>query len=458
MRARRKLTVLGVIVALVLGACGTDGGSSGAGGDDGERRRVLVDYKHDRFAASFNSFFPKRVKVHAGDVVEFRQQWSGEPHTVTMGTAIDELGKGFWDIIDPMFAGEDIEIPEEEPEGSGEFFEKIPFLADEESLKPIQAAAQPCYLDEGTPDFSDIDKPCPQRDQPAFNGRQSYYNSGFIPFQGSRGNTFELPLSEDIEPGTYHFYCNWHFVGMSGVVEVVPDDVAIPSQSEVNRAARAEVDVDLEILQAALDKAKRPSNTPEPLVGAPIDESVMEEHPLFHSFLDEFVPSTVEARVGKKVTWTFDGGHNIAFNVPKYFPVFEVKKDGRVTIDKRAFEAVKWPAPERAEEDPGRPGGEEEEEGPPEGEAEPAGGEDAATEEPPVGEEGAPEEGGPPEGEGPPEPIHVDGGEFDGSGGFHSTGLDYNRGDTFSLTFTKSGTYLFACLVHPAMVGKVVVK
>lgn len=457
MRARRKLTVVGMVVALLFGACGGDGGgSSSAGGGDGEQRRVLVDYKHDRFAASFNSFFPKRVKVHAGDTVEFRQQWSGEPHTVTMGTAIDELGKGFWDIVDPMFAGEDIEIPEEEPEGSEEFFEKIPFLADEESLKPIQAAAQPCYLDEGTPDFSDIDKPCPKREQPAFNGRQSYYNSGFIPFQGNRGNTFELPLSDDIEPGTYHFYCNWHFVGMSGVVEVVPDDEEIPSQTEVNRAARAEVDVDIDILQKTLDAVKRGPSTTEPLVGVPLPEEVMEEHPLFHAFLDEFVPSTVEARVGKKVTWTFDGGHNIAFNVPKYFPVFEVKKDGRVTIDKRAFEAVKWPAPERPEE-----------EGPPEGEAEPEGGEDAATEEPPVGdegggggggEEGGEGEGGEGGGEEEPEPIHVDGGEFDGGGGFHSTGLDYNTGDTFSLTFTKSGTYLFACLVHPAMVGKVVVK
>ena len=433
MRARRKLTVLGVVLALLLGACG-DGSSSGAGDGDGERRRVLVDYKHDRFAASFNSFFPKRVKVHAGDVVEFRQQWSGEPHSVTMGTAIEELGKGFWDIIDPLFAGEDVEIPEE-PEGVEEFFEKIPFLADEETLKPIQAAAQPCYLDEGTPDFSDIDEPCPTREQPAFNGRQSYYNSGFIPFQGSKGNSFELPLSDDIEPGTYHFYCNWHFVGMSGVVEVVPDDVAIPSQSEVNRAARAELDADIDVLQKALDAVKRGPSSPEPLVGVPLPEEVMEEQPLFHAFLDEFVPSTVAARVGKKVTWTFDGGHNIAFNVPKYFPVFEVKKDGTVTIDKRAFEAVKWPAPERPEE-----------EGPPEGEAEPAGGEDAAAEE------------GPPPEEEEPEPIHVDGGEFDGSGGFHSTGLDYNTGDTFSLTFTKPGTYLFACVVHPAMVGKVVVK
>lgn len=429
MRARRKLTVLGIVVALVLGACASDGGSSGSvGAGDGDRRRVLVDYKHDRFAASFLSYFPKRVKVHAGDTVEFKQYWSGEPHSVTMGTAIDELGKGFWEILDPLFAGEKVEIPEGEVEGEAEFLEKIPFLADEETLKPIQAAAQPCYLDEGTPDFSDIDKPCPKREQPAFNGRQSYYNSGFIPFQGSKGNTFEVPLSDDIEPGTYHYYCNWHFVGMSGVIEVVPDEEAIPEQDEVNRAARAEVDGDVEVLQKALDAVKRGPSSSEPLVGVPLGDEVEEERPLFHAFVDEFVPSTVEARVGKKVTWTFDGSHNIAFNVPKYFPVFEVKKDGKVTIDKRAFEAVKWPAPERPEE----------EEGPPE--------------EPPD------EEAPPEEEEAEPEPINIDGGEFDGSGGFHSTGLDYNSGDTFSLTFTKSGTYLFACLVHPAMVGKVVVK
>jgi plastocyanin len=348
-RVGRKLTVLGIVVAVVLGACGNGGGGSASGPSNGggASRRVLVDYKHDRFAASFFSFFPKRVKVHAGDTVEFRQYWSGEPHTVTMGTAIDELGKGFWDIIDPAFAGEDVEIPEGEVEGEAEFFEKIPFLADEETLKPIQAAAQPCYLDEGTPDFSDIDKPCPQREQPAFNGRQSYYNSGFIPFQGNRGNTFELPLSDDIAPGSYHYYCNWHFVGMSGVVEVVPDDEAIPSQDAVNRAARAEVEDDIGLLQRMFDAVQRGPSSPEPLVGVAIPEDLEQQHPLFHAGIDEFVPSTVEARVGKPVTWTFAGGHNIAFNVPKYFPVFEVKKDGTVTIDKRAFEAVKWPAPER---------------------------------------------------------------------------------------------------------------
>jgi plastocyanin len=420
MAARRWMESLALVavVALVglgLGACGGSGGSSGDGG--GEHRRVLVDYKHDQFAGSFLSYFPKRVKVHAGDTVEFRQYWSGEPHSVTMGTLVDELGQPFWDILDPLFAGEDVQVPEEEPDAP-DFFEKLPFMLDEESLEVIQAGAQPCYLDEGAPDFSDYDKPCPPRPQPAFNGRQSYYSSGFIPFQGAKGNTFELPLADDIAPGTYHYYCNLHFVGMSGTVEVVPDGDEIPSQDVVNRQAQREAIADAKLLQEALDRVER-SRPGTSYVGVPMGDEFEAEHPLFHAQIDEFVPSTVEARVGKPVTWTWAGFHDIAFNVPKYFPLAEVKKDGTVTVDRRAFEAVKFPAPQRPE--------------------------------PPGGEDGG--DGGP-----PPDPIVVDGGTFDGSGGLHSTGADYNEGDQFTLTFTKEGTYLYACLIHPAMVGKVVVR
>jgi plastocyanin len=32
-----------------------------------------------------------------------------------------------------------------------------------------------------------------------------------------------------------------------------------------------------------------------------------------------------------------------------------------------------------------------------------------------------------------------------------------NDGDTFTLTFTKAGTYPYACAVHPQMIGQVVV-
>ena len=70
---------------------------------------------------------------------------------------------------------------------------------------------------------------------------------------------------------------------------------------------------------------------------------------------------------------------------------------------------------------------------------------------------------GPPEGhdefDGPPPPaIHLDAGNFDGSGGLKSSGVGFNPGDTYSVTFTKAGTYPYACLIHPGMIGKVVVK
>ncbi|MDP9071001.1 MAG: hypothetical protein M3N68_06910, partial [Actinomycetota bacterium] len=314
------------VVALVAGACG--GGGSGTGGDT---RKVLVDYKHDQFSASFLAFFPNAVKVHPGDTVEFKQFWTGEPHTVTMGTMVDELGKPFWEFVDPLLAGKDVEIPDEEPQADA-FFEQLPFMAEEETLKPVQAAAQPCYLDTGGPDFSDPDKPCPKREQPAFNGRQSYYNSGFIPYQGEGGNTFRLPIAEDAQPGTYHYYCNWHFVGMSGTVTIVPDTEPIPSQAEVNKKAQAEAKAKTDKLAKILDRIRAGKQQPLPTIGGGLPEEDEEEEPLFEAFLDEFVPSTVNAKVGEKVTWSFTGGHSLAFNVPRYFPVFDVKKDGRVTL------------------------------------------------------------------------------------------------------------------------------
>ena len=55
----------------------------------------------------------------------------------------------------------------------------------------------------------------------------------------------------------------------------------------------------------------------------------------------------------------------------------------------------------------------------------------------------------------------LDGGTWNGTG-FHSSGLSPDSGDTqvvaYSLTFSKAGTYQYACLIHPKMVGTVVVK
>jgi plastocyanin len=442
-RWRSRWPGLALVVAVVLLAVACGGGGAGSSEGDGESRRVLVDFKHDEFSASFLAFFPNLVTVHPGDRVDFKQAWTGEPHSVTMGRLVDELGKPYWDLLDPVFERGDANysaiIGAGEPEAP-EFFEKLPFLADE-ALQVLQAVAQPCYIEEGGPDVSDPDEPCEVQEQPEFNGRYDYYNSGFIPYQGERGNTFTVPIAEDIEPGTYHYYCNWHFVEMSGAIRVVPESEPIPSQTDVNKEANRQASRYTDALAELLDEAEDGERGDLPVVGFEMTEEENEtEHGLFPAFGNEFVPSTVEAEVGEEVTWTFVGGaHSLAFNVPEYFPVFDVGKGGKVSLDQRGFRAVGFPKPpDEVEFDASleAPPPEEEGEAPPDGGS--AEGEAEAEEEPP-----------------PREPVHLDGGRFDGSGGLRSTGMFYSAGDTFSLTFTKSGTYLFACLVHPAMVGKV---
>lgn len=380
------------------------------GGGGGDTRRVLVDFKHDEFGASFLTYFPNEVRVHPGDTVAFRQHWSGEAHTVTMGTLVDTLGKPYWDILDAARKGEEVEVPEDEPDAPG--FDTLPVMIDQESEKLVQAAAQPCYRDSWVPRVDDLDEPCPPRAQPEFDGRQAYYSSGFIPFEGDRANAFTLPLSDDILPGTYHYYCNYHGPAMSGVVEVVPKRQTIPDQTAVNKTARAEAERFTDVLAKVVERQRAGRDVALPIVGGYPKPDEVPDDGLFMAFHNEFVPKTFAAKVGEPVTWTFYGGHTLSFNVPKYFPVFTVREDGFVTFNPDAFNPVGWP--DRPEPDANATG--------------------------------------------PPSPAAADAGAWDGSGGLRSTGWDYGDGDTFSVTFTQPGTYHYACLLHPTMVGEVVVS
>jgi plastocyanin len=415
-----------LVVALLATSCsGADGETTG---DGGAVRRVLLDYKHDEFAASFLAYYPNKVTVHPGDRVDFKQAWTGEPHSVTMGRLVDELGQPYWDLLDPVFDRGDGDyssmIGVEEPKAD-EFFATLPFLNDER-FEVQQAAAQPCYLATGKPDVTDPDRPCAVQEQPEFDGTYAYYNSAFIPYEGERGTTYSVPLADDVPPGTYHYYCNYHFVQMSGVIEVVPKAQPIPSQSDVNRAANLQATRSTKELGTMFADARAGRRGKLPVVGVEAtDAEQQQEYGLFPAIGDEFVPSTIEAKPNQKVTWTFVGGsHSIAFKVPKYFPVFDVEDGGKVTVDERGFRAVGFPAP-------------------PDEQAF-----DAAAADPEA----------PPPSQEPRDPINVDGGRYDGTGGLRSTGMFYAAGDTFSLTFTKPGSYPFACVIHPAMVGKVVVR
>ena len=382
---------------------------------------ILVDYEHDTFATQFSRYFPDRVEVHPGDTVTFRQTWTGEPHTVTLGTLVDEV----LDVTKPLLE-EYGHLPEEEvppevfrefleaesqlptafgegpPEGEGEG----PEGEGEESEAIPATVAQPCVIDQGgeIPEDRGL---CEERELAAFDGTELYFNSGIIPFEGPRGNVVDLEIAEDIEPGVYRFVCSVHGSFHSGTLEVVPEDEPVPSPDEVAEATREQVNQDIQPLAELFRDAQDGSlalggaTHPGPFSG------IMEE---FNAgLINEFVPKRIETSVGEPVTWRMFGPHTISFDVPEYFPIVEFLDDGTVRFNEEL--------------------------------------------EPPAG--GAPEI---PEPEDPSKPIVVDGGTYDGSG-FWSSGLFY--GDPYveyTLRFSAPGTYRYACLIHPPMVGTLVVK
>ena len=386
-----------VLVALVLA---TVAWSCSSSEDFSEpiSRTVRVDADFDEFAASMLAYFPQVVDVRPGDTIDFRQVWTGEPHSVTLGSLVDTAIKPVREIVRSG------DVPDAPPPEIEQSLRVLPYLLGE-NYRVNQAAGQPCYLDSGAPP-QDQDTPCPQRAQPEFNGRQSYYSSGFIPYEGTGGNTYRVKLSEDIAPGTYTFYCNYHGPLQSGEIVVHPKGTKVPSQSAVDRRGREELNDLAERLRQAFDDAKEGRATNEGvsvsgyLAGALPEGETM-------AIVNEFVPSTIRARVGEKVTWSYIGPHTVSFDVPPYFPQFTIADDGFVTFNPQAYEAVGGPGFTLAQQGPDAP--------------------------PPV----------------------IDAGRWDGSG-FISSGLLYEG--SYSLTFDRPGRYRYACLVHPRMVGEVVVS
>ncbi|HUQ64368.1 MAG TPA: hypothetical protein VM121_11485, partial [Acidimicrobiales bacterium] len=313
------------VAALVLTSCaGVQGGDDSTSGNNAVT--VLVDYQHDAFATSHLEYYPKVVKVHAGSTVVFKQAWTGEPHTVTFGKLVD---KYLQPLSTYLIANGDKPIGEDDPppsevEAALEGMDAdLPYTFGEgtEEVELNQGPAQPCYLKTGT--YPEAGKAaCPKVDQPTFDGSYDIYNSGFIPYEGSKqSNTFTVDFADDLEPGTYNYYCNIHGPAQWGRVEVVPAAVDVPSKAEVAKQARAEVLKDITFLENRFEEAQRTGKTEAQ--GQQIRGNltgVDGTFPSVHAFVDEFIPRTIKTKAGKPVTWTFTGTHTISFNVPKYFP------------------------------------------------------------------------------------------------------------------------------------------
>src|SRR5687767_1230260 len=89
----RKMTMVALAAVLVAPSCGSGSGGDTKAAGGGVVREVLVDFKHDEFASSFNGYYPRTVQVRPGDTVRFEQAWTGEPHSVTAGRVVDDMFK-----------------------------------------------------------------------------------------------------------------------------------------------------------------------------------------------------------------------------------------------------------------------------------------------------------------------------------------------------------------------------
>jgi plastocyanin len=394
----RRVIVLLAGVALTAAACGNNANEatqSEAPSTGPQTRTVLVDSKTPAFNGAFLSYFPASVQVRPGDTVVFKEMWTGEPHSVTAGTLVEKC------LTAAKAAGEPTEggappadcatLPTMLPEGPGDAH---------------QNAAQPCFLDTGAPPTDKENKPCAKAaTQPAFNGKQTYYNSGFLP----EGKSFTVKIDDSTAPGAYRYYCNLHGPEMQGTINVAAKGTTIPTQSAVDQTAAAE-------LKSTVDKVTGPYQGTKagqsPIKGNLAGLGVQEAQ---NAGINEFIPNSITAKVGQKVSWTIFGPHTITFGstiTPGGFIV--VSPDGSVHLNPQAMG--------------------------------PAGGPGAPS----------PPSGPPPSG--PPSVVKTfDGGKYDGTG-VKSTGFVGSFPPAllgWTLTFTKAGTYPYVCLIHPGMTGNV---
>jgi plastocyanin len=402
---RRRLGVMLAIVAIVASACGSSKKSSTtattASTKGPQTFRVDVDHKNPdtEVAETFTAYFPNSLTVHPGDTVHFKLQDTGEPHTVTLGSLVDNVltmaAKAPQNSAGPppaLVQAADKKLPLLFPLGPGD---------------AIQAAAVPCFLATGDAPTKDA---CPAAEQSPtdFTGTQTYYNSGWL----LAGKDFVVKLAKDIKPGKYQYMCLLHREGMTGSITVVPLATTRPSpaaQLAVGKQEVAKIKAQLQPGVDGLAKGTNPDLGPLLPPGSTLAGSGIKD--VQNAQIDGFGPKLVSIPVGGSVTWIVVGDHTIAFNAPE--DAKSIRVPGTTHLNAKA--------------------------------AGPAGGPGA----PP------PREGnlnGP-----PPPPRITNAGSWDGTG-FHSSGLFLSFPpalDGYKLTFTKAGTYQYKCLIHDNMEGTI---
>lgn len=396
---RKRLVVGLAVILLIASAC-----AQGPTTAESQTFDVQVDGKTDEFVVEFTAFFPRELSVHPGDTVRFDlPNFSGAPHTVTLGTLVDgAVAK----LKPPPPTATPLQVITEQ--------ENLPEMRKLTDIFPHQipeagppdanqSAAQPCFLDSGEPPNSETGSApaCPERAQPEFDGSQSFFNSGALM---ADGDSFTLKVSEATAPTSYSIICLVHRGAMTGKLNVVDPETEIPGPAEVKAKGDEQFDQTVAALRPAFEQAK----------SAPVDKAVAGtgSPSVPDAVIAEFGPKELAIPLGGSVTWTFLFFHTIAFNASEDAVGVLVKAaDGSVHFNPKGAPASSPSPPlEYAVFPP------------------------TAT-----------------------EPITVDAGTFDGTG-FKNSGIVGSIPPaliSYKVEFTKAGSFEFRCLVHPDMKGKV---
>lgn len=396
------------VLALVAVGCGksndktsSDTTPTTAAAAGPKQYAVQLDGKADAFNGEFANFFPNTLSVHPGDTLQFNlPRFSGVPHTVTFGTLVDKAVAKI-DQLGPTATPDAQENSPELLNLPDVFTHKNPTNGPPDAN---QSAGQPCYLATGVPPLSLTGSApaCPKVTQPDFDGTQAFYNSGVL---GKDGATFSMKISANAKPGTYSFICLIHRGGMTGKLTVAAAGTTVPSPADVTAAgAKQQSDVIAAATPAAQAAQKLTATGAALGTGDPVKAPSV--------VVAEFGPKSLSIPVGGSVTWNEFAFHTLSFGATDAdVGVLTTAADGSVHFAKGGAPAG-FNVPASLGEFP-----------------------------PPANAK----------------PTLVDLGSYDGTG-YKSTGITGSVPPlfvSFKLTFTKAGTYVVRCLVHPDMKGEI---
>lgn len=399
----KRLGVGVALVALVATGCATQEEEPTGGAD---RVTIQVDGETDEFVAEFTHFFPHEFTVRQGTTIDFElAAVSGGPHTVTFGKVADDAVAKLKEL------GPEATLAQQE--STPEMLKLVDVFPHQPPTggppSPNMSAALPCFLDSGEPPNSKTGgaPACEERERPAFDGAQSFYNSGLL-FE--EGDSFSMPLADDIEPGAYSFICLIHRGAMTGTVTVVGEGEEAQTAAEIDAAAKMHFEEAVEKLRPAAQQLQEATGEGgEIQAGAGVPG-------VPQGIVAEFGPDEIEVEAGQKLAFNVFFFHTISASAPEEaVGIFVRDEEGNPAFNPQLGAPSNSPPP------------------PPE----------VATFPPP-------DDG---------KPVTIDAGTWDGEG-FLNSGLIGSVPPalaTYEVTISEPGTYNFRCLIHPDMKAKVTV-